>query len=812
MTSEQETMTSPSHAPRAGTGALRGRLVLAALFVLVLAAGFNLLLHLASLEKMLTDSLSDGARVVGADLKANIERSVRYGKRLDKFLGMDDLLRGAVDQLGHQSAGRGREAGHVWRVEIADASGRVLYSTDAARVGRAAAGLAVDAQEPAPFAEERRRVVPLRLRDEAGRPVGFVLAAFSKDAVSGTLWAMARDEVLVGGLVFLGAAVLFWLSLFLVLPRERRRVAVFLKLSRLDPSGGGMAFPRKGLLRAMLLAVVVCQVAYSLYAAVQYKAGLERIVRGKVVAVSTLLREDLEYVLSLGVHLDRLPRIEDAMAGLLRVVPEASAMVVADAAGRELYEARAPGAGVRGMPVRVGLRGPGGTMAGSIVTFVPPGIFSDQIRDVALDSLTILVIAMLFAVELAIMVLDFFQRGPNGGLRSAAYQAVRPAGFLLLFGADSSLSFIPLHMKELAGSVLGLPQELVIALPISVEMFSAGLMIFLSGSWIDRRGWRQPLLTGLAVCVAGFAASWAAPGAFWFLGARALVGLGYGLALMAMQGFIVGHTDDDSRGRGFSLFWAGVYAGSVCGVAAGALVAQQVGYGPVFLFGAAVLGVALAYCATALRGREDAAEARGEERGGRRLGYGRFLASRNVFFTVILANIPAALAIIGLLNYFTPVYLSAAGVSQADIGRVFMLNSLAIILVAQFSGGRIDASRDKRLWVAAAGLLGAASFFFFSFVSGLVAVLGAVVLLGASSSIALTAIGAYVLGLGESRELGQGRATAMVASTYRVGQVLGPVLFGWLASFDAHVAMPLFGGAYLLLSLAVPLALRKVRT
>lgn len=810
------------------TVALRGQLVLAALLVLVLASGFNLLLHLSSLEKMWIETLSDGGRVVAADLQANIGRSVRYGKRLDKFVGMGSLIDEAMNNLVRQdprqragSVNEEQSEQAVWQVDVVNDAAVVLYSSDEESVGRTVKGMGAVAN-PSPFETDETRSIPEPIYDVHGNAVGAVLVSFRKNAVTGVLKTMARDELMVGGAVFLGAAILFWLSLFLILPRERRRLAKALNLSSLLPSGGETGFPRKSLMRAMLIAVIVCQAAYALYAANVYRDTLHDIVRGKVAAVSSILRDDLQYLLAKGVHLERLTRVEDAMDQLLGAVREADSMVVADAMGKTLFSVGDSAflGKEAGMPVRVSIRDDSGKAAGSIATIVSADVFSDQLRDVALDSVTILVIALLFAMEIAILVLGFFERSSGSAPVSHRFAAVRPAGFMLLFGADSSLSFIPLHMKALQGTFIGIPQELLIALPISVEMFSAGLIIAVSGSWIDRKGWRQPLLLGLGLCVAGFVASWAAQGPLTFIAARSLVGLGYGLALMAMQGFIVQHTDDRHRATGFSQFWAGVYAGSVCGVAAGALVAQQVGYAPVFLFGAVILVLALVYSVTALAGIHSGAAteditsedvASGPMAAPPKLGYSGFLFQPKVLLTVLMANIPAALAVIGLLNYFTPIYLNGEGVSQGDIGRIFMLNSIAIIMVAQFTGSRIDKSRDKRGWVAMAGVFGAASFLCFSMIDGVMAVLAAVVLLGFSSSIALSAIGAYVLGLDASEQLGKGRATAVVASTYRVGQVLGPVVFGGLASFDIKVAMPAVAAVYLGLTMLYPLAVKRVR-
>jgi MFS family permease len=108
-------------------------------------------------------------------------------------------------------------------------------------------------------------------------------------------------------------------------------------------------------------------------------------------------------------------------------------------------------------------------------------------------------------------------------------------------------------------------------LPISVEFFCVGIAILISGFWNDRRGWHEPFLTGIFLAATGGIYSWIAPDVLNFIISRALVGIGYGLMLLAAQGFVIAYTDETNRTQGLAQFLAGLYAGSICGGATGAL-------------------------------------------------------------------------------------------------------------------------------------------------------------------------------------------------------------------------------------------------
>ena len=129
----------------------------------------------------------------------------------------------------------------------------------------------------------------------------------------------------------------------------------------------------------------------------------------------------------------------------------------------------------------------------------------------------------------------------------------------------------------------------MIALPISAEM-ACGLVAALCASRLsDLKSWRVPVLIGLALSGAGMLACLAAATLPQFILARGLVGLGYGLTWMGLQGLVVSRSPADCRGRNMTGLIAGLFAGHLSGAAVGAMLMEQLGPHAVFVAGAVAL-------------------------------------------------------------------------------------------------------------------------------------------------------------------------------------------------------------------------------
>lgn len=431
------------------------------------------------------------------------------------------------------------------------------------------------------------------------------------------------------------------------------------------------------------------------------------------------------------------------------------------------------------------------------------GAASVTVYDVA----TALLIAFLFTVELAVL----YQGHQQGGLEEREgssissprvnFKLMRPAIFLFLFGIDLSMSFIPLHMENLPQALAGVSTDLLIGLPISVEFFCVGVAILWCGVWLDRRGWQQPFYAGLFLTGAGCLYSWLATDAINFILSRGVLGLGYGLTLLAAQGYVIRHTNSANKSRGLAHLFAGLYSGSICGAATGAVMAEFFGYSMVFLCGGIIVFSVIIYAWLQLREynleptKKRVSDAVQEPTVSS--GVVAFLSNRQVLAATLFSSLPASIAVVGFLNYFSPVYLNRAGVGESTIGQVLMLFGVVLALFGPAIGRFADHSETKRLPIVLGCILGSCSFLVFFFVEGVLAVTLAVLLLGLSNCLVLSAQSAFVLKQDVTQQFGEGKAMGIFRSSSRIGQMLGPVIFaGLIVSVDIEHSVMLFGLAY----------------
>ncbi|QJT10904.1 MFS transporter [Oceanidesulfovibrio marinus] len=815
---------------------LRLELLIGSLAILILAQAFNGGLSLASLDTLYTRSIVSGARVVGNDLVLKLEGAVRFGKSIESFYGMPKVLAGVHKDMPELSG-----------VYVAMPDGAVVHSLNPDQTGTTLADLAgtdaahafneTTSDEPVVLAHASRHIVLFPIRGPDKSLAGMLALAFPDAVVDQRI-----EQGLVTNLRMLAistgaAALLLALGLFSFL--------------RIRPDG---SFSRVRLYVVLLVALGGAQIFYSASNITFFREQYLDISHTAAKKLTALVERDIEGLLDKGVAIDKLRRIETSLSHIVHATPEVRDIAVLGIDSRVLNLADGDGAVTdpqrlaaatqveRGYAVTLPLerQDKGGEVSeGFIQVRLSKAAIAAAIREIILDAATVAVIAILFLVEMSILFMIYAHkaaaRRPAASNASEAtggpslYGVIRPVAFLFLFAIDMSLSFIPLRMEELYAPMLGLSKDIILGLPISVEMGAAGLVVALSGPWIDKRGWLEPFVTGLVLCAVGYFFSGAAGTAVQFIAARGFVGLGYGLGLMATQGFVIANTGPEEKARGITHMFAGVYAGSLCGGAAGAMLAQRLGYGPVFYVASAILVLVVLCAVLFLRGsarskapanQPQPAPAQPErlpnhqDRPALSLrGLLRFMTNRDVFALAMLSILPSALVLIGFLNYLLPIYLKRTGATQSDIGRILMIYGVCLIYVAPFIGRLVDESNRKRLYITLSGIIGAAGMLVYYVWGGLPAAAAAVLLLGVSASFGFASQNAYALNLRITRELGESTAIGLTNAVERLGQVLGPLMFGWvIAVAGLQHGVTFTGVGYLALTILFIVIARETRT
>jgi predicted MFS family arabinose efflux permease len=813
-------------------GAVRIKLFAGGIVLLILALGFNALLTYGSLEKLYIESIVASYQVVGKDLQRKLEQSLRFGKSIQRFIGMNNLLEETKKRLTARLETRDPEGaasraepersvdGVTVSVALPDAT--ILYSADEPLVGTTVPKKAWLHYDPAgasnsPPAQrvhyakyQHSYFITLPVRDREKTWVATIVMGFGEEQVEILLHQLVQRDLKLIAIVLVFCIIFLLLALHLLIPDQA--------------SPDLWRFPKTKVYTMLIVIVGSAQIFFSVFNLNDYRNYLLQITREQVHTLVLFLKEDIEYLFSKGIRIDHLVKMDVVMGEILAASPELGELTIYDREQAPLYRATPKGitdfqktqdgrrqssteaVSPADLPYRLGADlAWEGITEGRISGTISKEAVAAKLGEVLLDSATVLVISLLFLVEILILMLPFIERQIHSDRHAAVhYQTMRPAAFLFLFGVDICISFLPLYMERLYVPMAGLSKDIVIGIPISVRMFFTGISILAAGTWCDRRGWHEPFLSGLVLAGTGFIYAWLAPNALHFIASQALFGLGYGCSLMASQGFVVTHTDETNRARGLAQLWAGVYAGSICGGAAGAMLAERIGYGPIFFVGAVILFLIVPYTLIFMRGAMQKPKRGVSEPEPRAFSFGQildFASNRNVVSLILLSSLPMAIAVVGFLNYFIPVYLNRVGTTQSNIGRVLMIYGICLIYIAPLLSRHIDTWPSRKPFIVAGGVLGGLAVMLFSFIEGLWGIVLSAFFLGLSSSFGFASQSGYVLRLSVTRELGKGRALGMYSSANRLGQVLGPLTFGWLlVTIGANQGTIYFGLAYLLLT------------
>jgi predicted MFS family arabinose efflux permease len=753
------------------------RFLLITVLILVFGQVFIAALTVSSFEKIYLETFVSNINIFENYFKRKVENALRFGKPLDKFLGITALM--AEFKEKHPE---------IHNIIIFDDEGKVLYSLSDFGRPEAPPAFRRDGNSEAETSEEEVHRVGLGnqyhvlnpIRGPGGKRVGMLSFSFLKERISSRnreLWRW--NAQIVAMITLVGAALLLFL------------------LHRFVPFSQEGGPPRRRLFYIIFIVIGISQVSYSIVNAQLFRENYIAVTRTVVASLSDQFREEIETLLRKNLQLDRLRNIDAFFGAAVAAIPEIDGIQILDPEGRPVSDAAAPGAAARPdsrfvvtTPVARDRSAPDAAPDGFVRINLSRETIQGMVREILLDSLTVTLISILFSVEMIIFLTIFLDRSLRGVVRrekpapgrGVSTTLARPAAFSFLFMYALPISFIPLQMKALYTPIGNLSREVILGLPISIEMFCSLVTALLAGVLVDKRGWHLPFLAGVALTGAGAFLSGRTNDGLAFILYRGLTGLGYGLAWMSIQGFVLKYASPAGRARGIANLVAGIIAGHICGTAVGALIAERLGYPAVFYLSAGLglvpLGFVLTFMGEHLRRPEmptDRAPVRMAD-------VIRFLTNRNIFAVLCFVIIPYSLAQIGLLLFATPIYLSDQGASQSNIGRVMMIYGLSFVYLSPFIARFVDRASEKRIFIALGGLTASIGLILLNYQQGFLAILIAVFMLGLASSLGNAAQSAFILKFEVTDRLGSGTASSIQRAADKLGQMLGPLVVGGLVA------------------------------
>jgi MFS family permease len=133
-----------------------------------------------------------------------------------------------------------------------------------------------------------------------------------------------------------------------------------------------------------------------------------------------------------------------------------------------------------------------------------------------------------------------------------------------------------------------------------------------------------------------------------------------------------------------------------------------------------------------------------------------------------------------------------------------MIYGICLMYVAPILSKLVGHAKDKKRYLVMGSFIGSlsiANFYFFKETSGVVSVTVSIFLLGLSACL-IPVRSAYVLDFNITKQLGSGKAIGLLNAVLRLGQVTGPILFGWLfITMGSDSGIAVTAAAYLLFTL-----------
>lgn len=394
------------------------------------------------------------------------------------------------------------------------------------------------------------------------------------------------------------------------------------------------------------------------------------------------------------------------------------------------------------------------------------------------------------------------------------YSYARPMIFLFFMASGFSTSFFPLFVETLYKPLFGLSTEVMQGLPISVFMLFFALVMPLTGSWSDRAGWRAPMLIGILLNGFSLGLTAYAQDIYQLLILRGITGAGFGMVFMSCQRLIVDVTTSRNRAQGMAAFLAALSGGNLVGIVIGGMLADRIGFANVFLVGALFSLMGLLYATLVLQGNshpEHSSEACKTPVFPLKEMF-VMLRDREFFAIVMLQAIPAKIALVGFLFFLVPVYLASLDTLQSDIGRVVMCYGLTMVFLGPLFSKYFHRPSQRKHYIFTGGVITGVSMLSFYYYGGFYPLLGLVIALGIAHTFSISAQVSLISDAQIVRRFGVGTGLGVFRFWERVGNIVGPVLMGFLIQISSpQQAVVWLGTGILCLSLIFFLVMNAQR-
>lgn len=387
------------------------------------------------------------------------------------------------------------------------------------------------------------------------------------------------------------------------------------------------------------------------------------------------IARDIDSVVSQGVYYTELVGIEDYYSQMLEeIAPIGAVRFSMDGTPGDqaeiLWQQLPPDAAGRTMAIGV----------------EPDGQYlQSHLHGILLDIVINISLSLLLAVEMLrfLLTLPSLKKPTAAAVVRDPERSVQPLdlarglNFCFCLFQYMSLSFVSIVLLSIYRPIRlfswEIPKELVLGLPMSMQILTSMVTSGLAGPLVSRRGWKPVTVGGTLVMTAGTALAACSREPYLFLLSQLIIGVGLGFSKTAFDVYSTLVASDGDMARYTANTNAAAIIGMSCASAIGGVLASSIGYGPTY-WSIAALGLLVAALFHGCGQNIVEAVELPSEKKPEQTPFWRMIDLRFVSYLLFLV-LPYSF-IMEFVDYFFPVYANAQGITEDQVGYVLFVYGL----------------------------------------------------------------------------------------------------------------------------------------
>ena len=757
------------------------------LLIFVGIQSFNLILSSSALRKETTVNTLSAYRSASSILDTNIERGLRYGKPLKGFTGLQSYIDNAGESIDETVV-----------IAVLDKEEKILNTT-----------IFKNDIEPDQYIKSALQQSKVNRVKQSTMPKwinldnlyadihpligfnntvkGYLVFIVNKDRIE-----VLNNEFYRKSLIDLFLYASFLIVIQIVVWSIYSGVLSETKDNTASPSIN-FSIARIKIVALSLIAGI--QIIYILSVAYSFSESVTVSVEKKIKDIATPLVYNLEYLAEKNLNLAHLTGLNQELAKIVNTTPEAQGIQVEfqgniiSTYGDKFYENTRSEAITlpiyKVWPDRYTPR----QIIGNISIVKSSDYLYQAVRPLAINLATSLVVCFIFLIDIG-KIFEYFIKtsgvtqkhnvSPIKIKKTNLSPMIRGMSFVFFFGFDMGISFIPIAARDFGGDLFGLSRDFLASLPVASDLLLAGVGIILAGFYSKKISWQFLFITGAILGGIGCIISGLSPNIGSFVIARALSGLGFGIVIMAGQ---IGLLREENQAEGLGDMFAGVLAGSLCGCAVGAMLADYFNFAWVFYISGGFCFLILLFVPfidwkSSMPAPVNVDKEK-EVKSSKTTFEDFILVAKTpmVWVTLLMIGLPVATCFSGFLYYLVPSVLKAKEISQGDIGRIFMIYSLCFIYLGPPLGRLIDRTKKYMFGATISCILSGFALIVAAVFPTFWGYALSVFITGVAQCLAGSSILLYVLSIPAIKKVSKDGAASLIRFIERGNQVLGPLVF-----------------------------------